>query len=186
MRLFFAVTVCGDARQNLAAAQEAVRENCISGRFTKPEDFHYTLFFLGEQPPAKVGGFKNAATAAARGFSAFELCIDGIGSFGRGNELLLWAGAAGEGRETLCRLQAALSGELSKLGIEPETRPFSPHLTLARRAELKTGFAALKNAAPKEIPLRVEAVSLMESRRVSPGGPLYREVFKVPLGGEKA
>lgn len=185
MRLFFAVTVRGEARQKLETAQTAIRELCTSGRFTRPEDFHYTLFFLGEQPPTRVGDFKRAAFAAAQNSTAFDLLIDGLGSFGRGAELLLWAGAGG-GLQPLCRLQAGLCGELFKIGIEPEKRPFSPHLTLARHVELKTGFAALKEAAPHGIFLRVQTLSLMESRRVSPGGPLYREIAAVRLGGESA
>lgn len=98
-----------------------------SSRAAHPLDLHLTLRFLGELSPeallatASVGG-----ALQARGFS---LCIDRAGWFPRAR--VLWC-APSQAPDALFDLVTRLEQALVAHGFPPETRPFRPHLTLAR------------------------------------------------------
>jgi 2'-5' RNA ligase len=96
--------------------------------------------------------------------------------------------AVGEGREPLARLAGEVSERLRPLGVPPDDRPFTAHLTLARvRDGAEAGVVRdLQAFVPSEPfaaggPLRVEGVVLYESR-LSPRGPTYSARARFALG----
>ena len=52
MRLFIAIRLSDDMRRALLAAQDALRKRGVRGNYTKPENLHLTLAFIGEYPDA--------------------------------------------------------------------------------------------------------------------------------------
>ena len=67
----------------------------------------------------------------------FEVALTGVGTFGQGRKLrALWAGI--EANPELVRLRDKVERALVQLGLAPEARKFSPHISLAR----------FKNGAP--------------------------------------
>lgn len=139
------------------------------GRWTRRDNLHLTLAFLGEQRDTA------AAEAAMDGLSApaFDLTLAGLGRFRREGGDLLWLGA--EPSAPLLTAERQLRQGLKRQGFSPEERPFRPHLTLGRQVSLP---------APPPAPTltqRVEGVSLMESRREA-GVLTYTELYWRRLG----
>lgn len=134
MRLFFAVVVPDEVAARVAEAQERLR--ALAGddgiRWTRPEQFHYTLKFLGEQPPPRAHRAVEAALALREEVGSFELALGGLGAFPTAERpSVLWAGARA-GAEALTGLAARLDALLVRQGFSRENRPLKAHLTLAR------------------------------------------------------
>ena len=111
----------------------------------------------------------------------FTLSIRGVGTFDKkGRVTSLWAGVAP--CEPLAVLQRRVERACQRAGLEPVTRKFVPHVTLAR-TNASTGpiggwLAEHGRLAPP--PWRVEAFHLYESR-LEPGGAHYEPVLRFPL-----
>jgi 2'-5' RNA ligase len=99
------------------------------GRPTHPEDLHLTLVFLGQVEAERFDCVLRAADAVR--VKPFELTIDRTGYWRRPK--ILWCGPP-ETPRALDQLVAELQGELQKCGFQPEDRPYSPHVTLARKS----------------------------------------------------
>lgn len=163
MRLFVAIRFSEELRRALLDAQTALRRQGASGNFTRPENLHLTLAFLGETED--VSGAEAAVEEACRG-GAFELAVGGGGRFGD----LWWAGVQEAPR--LSALAEDLQTALRRRGFSIERRPFLPHITLARRLSVPRPPAL---AVPRTA-MTVQSVSLMRSERI--GGKLvYTELF---------
>jgi 2'-5' RNA ligase len=91
-------------------------------KWVAPENLHLSLKFIGEQPqPEPI-----CMALADVSFGPIEIRLCGLGWFPR----VFWVGV--EAPDTLARLAKNIEESLVPLGIARETRPFSPHLTLAR------------------------------------------------------
>lgn len=98
-------------------------------RWTPVMQLHLTLSFIGE---VNGNAFLDTreALAACTG-SPFPLRLRGVGHFPpRGLPKVVWAGV--ERSEPLQVLQRKIVTRLFQLGLEPDNRRFSPHITLAR------------------------------------------------------
>lgn len=174
MRLFIAVNFQNEVKDSLCGCIERLKENSVRGNFTRRENLHLTLAFLGETPRADSA--KRAMDAAAG--VPFELSIGGFGRFRRGGDIY-WVGV--EHSAALTALQASLCGELRREGFSLETREFKPHLTLGREVSLVPGFD--REAFARAIPpmhMRVEKISLMKSERLN-GRLTYTELYAKQL-----
>lgn len=177
MRLFVALRLTEELQDALCAGMDRLRRQARRGRFSRRENLHLTLAFLGDVPVSRLPAVRGAMEAAARGAEPFALRLAGAGRFRREGGDVWWAGV--EREQALLDLAAALAVRLRAAGFPLEARDFSPHLTLARQVDapgLRPEELALPAAAQP-----VTGMSLMESSR--PGGVLtYREIFSVPLG----
>ncbi len=160
MRLFCAIPFPPDVRAALAAYQRQLREAGAAGNFTRPENLHLTLAFLGE-----TGAVRPAAKAlAAAADRAFPLTLAGSGRFGD----VFWVGV------TPCPALEALAGALQQrlrdAGFALEDRPFRPHITLLRRAALPPQLPPLP-----PVTFSADRIVLFESAREG-GRLVYRPV----------
>ena len=130
MRLFFALPLPAEVKEKLRPRLEEARR--VSGDgvgFTKLEQLHFTLAFLGEQPGAEEA---LAAGETLREVSGFELVLSGVGAFpSTMRPRVLWIGVTG-GRSELMAAAERLRGSLEQRGLKLEERKFRPHLTLGR------------------------------------------------------
>lgn len=115
---------------------EALRGRCalLSGgvpgaRWISPENLHLTLRFIGEVDHALADDI--AAALDAIDAPAFDLTLSGFGHFERGRELGA-VYAAVLPNPALCHLQAKIESALVRVGLPPEGRKFTPHVSLAR------------------------------------------------------
>lgn len=97
----------------------------------RPED-HLTLHFFEDLPVDRLPAVVEALTDAAGATERFDLQIRGVGAFPSAlRPRVVWAGT-GDGREAVQSLVDRLRQSLAARGFAPESRPFVPHLTLAR------------------------------------------------------
>ena len=174
MRLFVALDLSEEVRNALRRGMDALRDQG-SGNFTRPENLHLTLAFLGETPRVKVA----AAAVQAVEAPAFSIAFSGIGRFGD----LYWAGVAPSPALTV--LQRQVSALLEARGFSLDRRPFRPHLTLCRGFRPAGAFdpAAVETALGHPA-CRIDRVRLMDSSRVN-GRLVYTEVSrKLLIPGE--
>lgn len=158
MRLFFALAPPAAARAALGAWQAGAKSP--GWRWSEPEGLHLTLAFLGEVSDPELNPLKDIGARAAGRHRPFQLCSDGLGQFpAAGAPRVLWLGF--EPSEPLDALAADLREVLRRAGVAFDPKPFTPHLTLARRgAGVRPG---LPLSPPPAVRWPVEALTLMSS-----------------------
>jgi len=96
----------------------------------QPENLHITLKFIGHVGNEKLSPIQSALSSI-HAAQPIELHFRGMGFFpNERRPRAFWCGVAGS--SNLAELAADIDRALVPLGIEAETRPFTPHLTLAR------------------------------------------------------
>jgi 2'-5' RNA ligase len=189
VRLFVAVEIAGEVRDALAKAihQLEDRIDALAPRarvnWTSPERIHLTVRFIGEIGPESMEALGEVLRPPL-GIEPFQVTIAGTGVFpGNGPPRVVWAGIA-EGLESLSRVEHEISSRLEKLGVPRESRPYRPHLTLARvriPAGLR-GSAFLEGTRQMTFgTTRVEETTLFESR-LSGKGPTHVALSRTRLG----
>jgi RNA 2',3'-cyclic 3'-phosphodiesterase len=124
IRLFVALEIPEAVRERLLALQGGVP----GARWANDDQMHLTLRFIGDVDD-HVGHDVDDALATIRA-PAFTLELSGVGEFGGKNPRALWAGV--RSNDALIHLQKKIETALQRIGLEPEPRKFSPHVTLAR------------------------------------------------------
>jgi 2'-5' RNA ligase len=143
---------------------------------------HLTIRFIGNVAAPELAAL-TAALTPAMPLAPFALDVAGVGAFPpRGTPRVVWAGIAA-GLDELCRIEVEVSARLQQIGVPPDDRVFSPHLTLGRVRDAAGLKAPALLAGIDATPLgtsRVEAITLFESR-LSPNGPTYVPLHRTPL-----
>lgn len=191
MRLFFAVQIPAEAVERILAVQSDLRGR-LKGpgvKWTRPENLHYTLKFLGEQTGARTLRADESAAEAAPGTAAFEMAVSGLGAFPNDERpSILWLGASAGG-DQLASLADGLDAALSRRRFPRERRPVKAHLTLARvvgYAEEETASRILRLAQVGEVArFAVTDFVLMQSI-LHPTGPEYQVLKRYPLSAAPA
>ena len=125
MRLFIAIDLPERLKDELAIISFGLPQ----ARRIPPEQLHLTLRFIGEVDGALFGDIKSGLKSVIG--SPFPLTLNGLGCFPpRRDPQVLWVGI--ESAVELLELRKKVDSCLFKLGISPEQRKFSPHITLAR------------------------------------------------------
>ena len=188
VRSFIAIELPADVRAGLASIEEKLKVRRHSFvKWADPESIHLTLKFLGSVSGETIPEIVEAMSLVAQPVSPFTLQIGGTGAFPNWQRpQVVWVGVGGEmGR--LTTIQRELEAALSPLGFPPESRPFSPHLTLGRLRERVTpedrrrfGLWAQSVNFEASLSFEVNAVRLMKSQ-LTPSGPIYSELASVEL-----
>ncbi|HEV7867422.1 MAG TPA: RNA 2',3'-cyclic phosphodiesterase [Chthoniobacteraceae bacterium] len=167
-RLFFGLELPASAREALAAADPQLK----NVRWVKAEKLHLTLSFPGEVEPEQEGALHEALTAVR--VPPFFLPIRGVGTFGGSKPSVLWAGV-GKGHPHLFGLHKHLQDAVLRAGLQPDLRPFHPHVTLARirdvSAEVLRPF--LRKHAETEFGMWEVQEFVLYSSRLSSEGSEY-------------
>ncbi|GAI25354.1 unnamed protein product, partial [marine sediment metagenome] len=101
-------------------------------KWVDPYSIHLTLKFLGNIAVDRTGEVAKAMKEAVQGISPFHLEVKDLGVFPNLRRVqVAWVGISGE-VDKLSQLQKYIESTLAPLGFAPESRPFTPHLTLAR------------------------------------------------------
>ena len=162
MRLFVAVNFSEEVKSRILEVQEQLRSKSSRGNFTRLENFHLTMAFLGETPEEKLAILLRIIEEL--GTAPFDVIFNRTGCFSRSRKELWWIGAARNcpGFPLLEALHAQLIGRLSYAGFSVEKRPFNPHITLGRE---------IKHSGPisldcPEIVVKVDIINLMKSENI--------------------
>lgn len=176
MRLFIAINFDQATKDTLCGYMDRLRAQSLSGNFSRRENLHVTLHFLGETN--RVNDIKSAIDSVSA--PPFELGISGFGGFNQRGSMLYWIGI--EKNNTLTDIHRQLYSALSSAGFELDSRPFKPHLTIAREVETASDFdrrTFAQSVKPCSCP--VGRISLMKSERIR-GVLTYTEIYGKQLG----
>lgn len=170
-RLFTGLEVPAD----VAFALSLKRGGLMGARWIDPENYHITLRFIGDVDGRTAGEVVDGLDRLANS-EAFTVTISHLGAFGGDKPRAFFAGV--EVNTTLARLQAAQERVLQRLGLDPESRKFTPHVTLARlrgtgAAELARFIAETGRFMPLQF--EVGRFVLFSSRDSVGGGPYIVE-----------
>ncbi|MBI1764166.1 MAG: RNA 2',3'-cyclic phosphodiesterase [Acidobacteria bacterium] len=184
MRIFVAIELPAEIKTELGRAQTALRQTRAAVSWTKSENLHLTLRFLGEVETARLPALKRACAETAQQSAPFALGLDGLGFFPTAHKpKVIWAGLH-DAAQALASLQQALQDRLAALGFPPEDKPFHPHLTFGR---IKTpgGTKPLAECVAAYVlpplPFAVTELVLLQSQ-LRAGGSLYTPLLRAPLG----
>lgn len=188
MRLFVAFELPEDVRYELDRRCRAARSRLPSARWVRPEALHLTLVFLGDTDESLL---PRLATELERAFAAtppLELTVAEPGSFPpRGRKRVVWVGVEADG--DLGGLQGRVAEAVEEaVGLEPDRRPFHPHVTLARCKPPwpKASADALAEAfGPQPAGVFTARRGSLVASRLGPSGARYRtlETFALGPGG---
>ena len=180
-RTFIAIELPRDVRARIAKHIACLRRELpdVRAGWSREDNLHLTLRFLGNVPVNDITKVSDAVVNATESVSSFELTISDCGTFpSHGRPAVLWIGAGSTGilpassvqipsPSELDRLYTLIENELDVAGFPRESRPFGPHLTIARLrrpqgarqlADLhkSLGFSPIKFAVSEVVVFRSE------------------------------
>ena len=176
MRLFFALELDKNTRDHLIKLMNRLRLSIQRGKWTRPENLHLTLVFIGDCDVQRVPDLREIAKAAAEPFSPFCLQLKNWGTFGKTSDIL-WVGISEN--VTLINLVADLRYLLRQAGFFVDERSYRPHITLARMTRLAEPITKIK---PDDFATcsMISELTLMESVREK-SILTYRPCFRQPF-----
>jgi 2'-5' RNA ligase len=169
-RIFTGLEIPADVGQSLAL----LRGGLPGARWIDPENYHLTLRFIGDVDSAVAQEIASLLHQVHR--HPFELRLDGLSSFGGKRPRALVATIASS--PSLLELQAEHERLMRRVGLEPEGRKYTPHVTLARLRETSSRQVAdylSSRGYFAPLPFRVERFVLYSSRASVGGGPYVIE-----------
>jgi 2'-5' RNA ligase len=130
VRLFVALDLPDPVRHAITELIAKLQPKSRTARWIRPENLHITLKFIGHVGNEKLSPIQTALSSI-RAAQPIELHFRGMGFFPNEHRpRAFWCGIAAS--PILAELAANIDRALVPLGVEAETRPFAPHLTLAR------------------------------------------------------
>lgn len=180
MRTFIAIELPEEIKRAIAALQDDLRLAQADVSWTKPENIHLTLKFLGEIEEGLVSQIAQACVETAERFTSFTLSINQAGAFPNARQpRVLWVGL-GDGVEEAKHVQARLDERLAAIGFEREARTFHPHLTIGRIKSPQSTQALMARADAYRLPLLsfvAREIVFMHSQ-LHPAGARYTPLAK--------
>jgi 2'-5' RNA ligase len=196
MRTFIAIELPVEVQGQIRLVQEQLQAHlrrlqiadCFT--WTLPEKTHITLRFLGETDARQSASLAQGLAEIVYTHDSFTLCLSSVGCFPNYRAPnIIWLGIQGE-LDQLAKVQAPIEQLARQTGFAPETRPFSPHLTIARarrnadRSQLAQAGRDLKLLSQGDLtelsPFAVNQLVHMQSELL-PGGARYTPIESFTL-----
>ncbi|WP_445501178.1 RNA 2',3'-cyclic phosphodiesterase [Microvirga sp. G4-2] len=130
-RLFTGIEIPAE----IGLALSTYRGGLPGARWVDPESYHITLRFIGDVDE-RVADDVYSILGDSRWREPIPITIDRLGTFGGSKPRTVFAHTSDNGE--LADLQAEQERMMRQIGLPPEARKFTPHVTLAR----------LKNVSP--------------------------------------
>ena len=169
-RLFTGVEIPAEIGQALSS----LRGGLPGARWIDPENYHLTLRFIGDVDDVTAHEVADMLARVKRG--PFELHMQGLGSFGGRKPRAVVANVAPA--QALLDVQAEQERLMQRIGLEPEGRKYTPHVTLARLREASSHDVAdylSSRGYFRTSPFKVSRFVLFSSRASTGGGPYIVE-----------
>ena len=169
-RLFTAL----DVPQTVALELSRLRGGLPGARWIDQTNYHITLRFIGDvegHVARDVAAVLDDVTAID-----FDIELAGLDSFGSKKPHSIYAKVAKT--DALMTLQADIERAVKRIGLPPETRKFTPHVTLARLKGASSADVATylsRNGGLEAMRFTAERFVLYSSRASRGGGPYIIE-----------
>lgn len=172
-RLFTALEI----PRNAALSLSLLRGGLPGARWIDVENYHITLRFIGDVDGRTADEIVDRLDRIDR--PEFQLSLNGIGSFGSKKPHSVWAGVTQA--PEMYALQAEIERICQRIGLPPDPRKFTPHVTLARLKSSRVDDVVHYLAGRGDFhtaPFTVTRFVLLSSKESVGGGPyLTEEVF---------
>jgi 2'-5' RNA ligase len=184
MRLFTAIELPDDAKAAIAAEQKAIvarmTDSPRSIRLVHAQHLHLTLVFIGEVSPESAASIVDLMSREIPE-RPFRAAFGGVGVFpASGPPRTLWLGLV-EGARNAIDVHARVAERLRDAGVEPDRKPYRPHLTLGRWRDRDPRARGRMPASASVIAtVNVNAVTLFEST-LTQAGPYYTRLARANL-----
>jgi len=148
-------------------------------RFTKKENLHITVKFLGEVKEEKTEDIKKIIRDCCIDIKKFQISCNRLSAFpSLTSARVIWVNVA-EGAKIIEKIYKRLEDKLSQIGFEKEKRKYIPHITIAR-TKISADITDYLNKF--EINSKAESIVLFKSD-LKPEGPVYTKIFEYDFEG---
>ena len=158
----------------IAFSLSLLRGGLSGARWIGPENYHITLRFIGDIDERTADEVADALIRVDR--PKFDIALNGLAVFGSRKPHSLFAGATMS--PSLRELQGEHERIMQRIGLEPERRKFTPHVTLARlkgASELAVATYLALRGDFRTAPFPVGRFVLLSSKASTGGGPYIME-----------
>jgi len=158
----------------LAESLSMLRGGLPGARWIDPENYHMTLRFIGDVDDTLAQEIASLLGRVRR--NDFELRFDGLSSFGGRKPRAVVASVLPS--QSVMELRAEHERLMQRVGLQPEGRKFTPHVTLARLRDSSSWEVAeylSARAGFRSEPFAVSRFVLFSSRASVGGGPYVVE-----------
>ena len=155
MRLFIAIDLPQEVKRELWYLALSLEHQAQRARVIPPENYHLTLLFIGETK--RVNEVRDTLHRLRLPGEPVEVALEGIGSFKHQRDRTWWVGV--KVTEVLEDLYRQLIDLYRAADFDIDARPFTPHVTLARKVKASEPIVL-------EVPqlvIEAERISLMKS-----------------------
>ena len=177
MRCFIAIEFDDKTRNILAAVQKQLKDQGIKGNYTRIDNLHLTLKFLGEIDRSVYLDVCDSIRKVSLRYKKLVLELDRLGKFDKGSKKIVWAGLSDN--KNLLRLYKNLESELEGIMPIKKEKYYIPHITLIREAALLSDdILNLECHEKSGYKFIAPGISLMESTRVDGRLTYIRRAFE--------
>jgi len=179
VRAFFGLPVPDPQRSELGRYLETCAATAPDFRWSVADNLHVTVRFIGSVDRELVEGIADRLDGVAG--PAFGISLGTVGQFRRSRlARVVWLSLTA-GVDQLIALASRVENECRAAGLEPEKRPFQPHLTLAR-ARPRDG-AALPELPPlPELTPWPAGELVLYWSHLGKGGAVHEPIRRIRLG----
>ncbi|MDB6022183.1 MAG: 2-5 ligase [Pedosphaera sp.] len=188
LRIFIALAVSTTVKDAVRCLQNELREQLPDNvvRWTRPEQFHLTLNFLGNIAAENVEELVETVRGVCRDFGPIVLRAEKMGFFPlKGPPRVIWISMQDE-RKELPRLQRTIAAATARFIAQNEESDFTGHLTIGRARNLKPAQGLKMRELAKNYIGRsfgnwnADVVEIMRSE-LGPEGSRYSCLVEIPL-----
>jgi len=185
MRVFIAIELSESIKDDLSQIQSHLKYSGADVKWVDRNNIHLTLKFLGETSEEKIPYIKKTLDRLGELFDPFEISLKNAGAFPNiESPSVLWVGLD-KGSKESTKLAVQIDEELSKIGLNKESRPFGAHLTIGRVRSAKNKTALADKLSAVIIPfstnhLSVTSIVLLQST-LTTSGPIYTKLHETRL-----
>ena len=180
LRSFVAVEIPEDVKDEIARLTARLARAGYPVRWVNRSNLHLTLVFLGENPPEFISRVKDVLPKVAARVACFQWSLKNLGVFPNLRApRVVWLGVD-QGRSELTGLAGAVQQELVTIGLVPEARPFSAHLTIGRTRGPLPEASKLVEMPYASRSFSADRFILFRSQ-LRPTGPVYEALAEYPL-----
>ena len=184
IRTFLALDLNDSVLDALQAVRAAVPKGAGNIRWTRRENLHVTLHFLGDVEDDVIPDVCGATAEVARQVAPFHFDLGGVAARpSRGPLRMIWANVTDPTGE-LAVLHELLGEALAGIGMRTEMRQFRPHITLARIRGGRDSAVirrAAESFAEEDFGRQLVGEVVVYSSQLTPEGPIYTSLCRAPL-----
>ena len=183
-RSFLAIELSDETKSRLGILRDELSACRCRASWPRPENYHLTLSFLGDIGAGQQAAIAEHMRPASAAVAPFTLSLRGLGAFPSSRKpQVVWVGAHVDG-EALQMLHAAATEAALAADLQPDMKPFRPHVTLGRIRDQR-GVGPIRRLLQEHSAFdagqtAVDRVSLFASQLASEGA-VHTKLLEFPL-----